>query len=202
MNNKNPNSNPECLNYLKLVNGSDTPYGKIIVFERDNFGGSMGAFSQAFDLFEDIYDYWLFLEDDVRIIYPRYFEMIINEFNYDKNLGFLALTKILQDGTPRINVSGGVGASKKDVLKRVKQKYGKLPYDTTRGYGNYGDFGNSEFLFTNCYYEMGIKLRIPNNNDVVMMADNWEDCLSIFGVWQKEKNFDLTNKKFLFHLGL
>ncbi len=199
INNKNPNANIECENYLKSINNIITQYGKIVVYERENRGGSMGAFNYAFNLFENEYDYWLFLEDDIKMIYPKYYEMIINEFKNDNNLGFLALTKINHDGTPDRYVSGGFGASKKEILIKIKQKYGKLPYDdVAHGYGN---FGRSEFMFTNCYIQVGYDVRIPNDPHVVTLADNWE-MHDPHVLWQKMKNFDLKNKSFLCHMGI
>lgn len=198
--NYNQYANAKCHEYIKLIDGELMPFGKIIVFERENIGGSMGAFSFAFDKFENNYDYWLFVEDDYKIIYPEYFKMIIEEFKYDDNLGFLALTRIISKETSNMHVSGGLGASKREILMEVKKKYGKLPYDTS-GVNNYGKFGNSEIMFTNCYYKMGYNIRIPKRTDLVTLSDNWRDNKP-HRVWQEEMRFDLKNKKFLFHVGI
>ncbi len=192
----------QCVDYLKSINGQPTPYGKIIVYDRENKGVSMGAYSYAFDKHENDYDYWLFVEDDVRIIFPRYYEMIINEFNDEnENLGFLALNLInnLEDKT-KTYVSGALGATKKEILKKVKERYGRLPYDKSNGDGTYGGIGYSEVMFTNCYIEMGYKIRIPIKSDVITLADNWQS-FSPHTKWQKIMKFKLENAKFFCHIG-
>jgi hypothetical protein len=192
--------NKECDDYLKSLNNSITPYGKIVVHERENVGASMGAYSYAFDIYGDEYDYWFFCEDDVKVIYPEYFKMIINEFEGDDKLGFLALNLINDEEDRTVTyVSGALGASKKEILKRVKEKYGKLPYDTIVG-NNYAGIGHSEVMFTNCYIGMGYEIRTPIKSDVITLADNWEQ-FSPHTKWQKLKNFKLDNAKFFCHIG-
>ena len=204
MNNESKTITQECIDYLELINGMETPYGKIIVHNRPNVGGSLGAYSEAFDMYQEDYDYWFFSEDDVRIIYPEYFKMIIEEFEANDKLGFLAFTKIVHEYDPkRTYVGGGFGASSTRVLSKVKKKYGKLQYDTDPNtIGNYGNFGHSELYFTNPILQMGFQIKNPSKADVVPLADNWQ----LFGpqrAWQtREKRFDLTDKKFLIHIGL
>lgn len=192
----------ECRLWLDQLNNTKYKYGKILVRDRINKGASMGAYSYAFDLFEDNYDYWLFIEDDLRIIYPNYYKMIINEFSdINENLGFLSLTLINNlDDRSKTYVSGGFGAAKREVLKNVKTFYGKLPYDEVGIYGTYADIGLSEVMFTNCYYKMGYKVRIPNCTDFITLADNWQNFPPNIK-WQGIMNFDL-NKKFFMHVGI
>ena len=187
--------------YLKELNGATTPYGKIIVYERENSGGSLAAYSYAFSKHADDFDYWFFIEDDIKMTYPRYYEMIINEFGHDDNLGFLALTLIHQEGQASAWVSGGFGAAPKEVLMKVKEKYGRLPYDDGVNLTNYARVGHSEYIFSNAFIGAGYNIRIPKNNEVLTLADNWE-AFPPHVDWQQMKQFDLKNKKYLYHLGL
>lgn len=187
--------------YLSSINELNTPYGKIIVRERENTGASMGAFSYAFNMFGDEYDYWLFIEDDIRIIFPEYYKMIINEFQNDSNLGFLALNYIINENTKNSYVCGGMGASKKEILMQIKEKFGKLPYDTGSGLSNYAGIGLSEHMFTNCYNDIGYKIRTPIMSDVNLLADNWEK-FSTHVAWQRIKKFNLKNNKHFCHVGI
>lgn len=201
INNHSDTMTKECRDYLDSINQTKTKYGDIIVIDRENFGGSLGAYSHAFDLFEDEYDYWFFIEDDLRMIYPKYYNMMIKEFESDDKLGFLSLTLINDEGNKNsMHVSGGFGCSKKEILKSVKEKYGKLPFDENPKRIGYGGFGQSERYFTNCYIQMGYSVRIPNNPDVLPLADNWKQ-FPPHNVWQKRKQFDL-NKNFLYHIGI
>ena len=192
----------ECSDYLNTLKNLSTPYGKIIVLERENKGASMGAYSYAFDKYENDYDYWLFVEDDIRIIFPQYYKMIINEFeNDDDNLGFLALNLINNEEDRTITyVSGALGASKKEILSEVKKKYSRLPYDTGPNPGNYAGIGQSEVMFTNCYIQMGYKIRVPIKSDVITLADNWQE-FDPHKKWQGIKKYDLENAKFFCHVG-
>lgn len=193
--------NNECDAYLKSINNTTTPYGKIIVHERQNLGASMGAYSYAFDLYGNEYDYWFFCEDDIKVIYPEYFKMIINEFDCNNKLGFLALNLINNEEDSSITyVSGALGASKKEILKHVKNMYGKLPYDTNFG-ANYAGIGNSEVIFTNCYLRLGYEIKEPIKSDVITLADNWEK-FSPHTKWQGIKNYILNNNtKYFCHVG-
>jgi len=192
----------ECVDYLDEINGAKTPYGKIIILERQNSGGSLGAYSHAFDLFESDYDYWLFTEDDLSIIYENYMNLVVEEFE-DEKLGFLAFTKInFRKDMSRIHVGGGFGASRTEVLSEVKKKYDRLPYDTSKSASkNYGNFGHSEQYFSNPVAELGYDIRIPQKSDVIPLADNWRLVESQVR-WQNEMNFDLKNKNYLYHIGL
>jgi hypothetical protein len=199
INNESQTITQECTDYLNEINNMVTPFGEIKVIHRENKGGSLGAYSHAFDIFIDDYDYWLFVEDDLKLIYPNYYQMIIDEFK-DEKLGFLALTLINNENNINTkHVSGGFGASKTTILKKIKEKYGKLPYDEGNNLTNYGGFGQSEMYFTNCYHTIGYDVRIPNNNEVITLADNWVD-FPPHVMWQQIKNFDLS-KNFLIHIG-
>ena len=170
MNNISDTMTQEATDYLNSINNTETSFGKIVVFNRKNIGGSMGAYSEVFDMFENEYDYWFFNEDDVRIIYPKYFKMIIDEFE-DPKLGFLAFTKIVHEDNPKLTyVGGGFGASSTKILSEVKKKHGKLEYDIHPSIGNYGNFGKSEIYFTNPILQMGYDIRVPNNPEIVPLA--------------------------------
>jgi GT2 family glycosyltransferase len=200
INNKSNTMTQECSDYLDSINNTNTPYGKIIVLERENFGGSLAAYSFAFDKFEDEYDYWFFIEDDLKMIYPNYYKMIVDEFDNNKKMGFLAFTIIHLENTQKAWVSGGFGASKKEVLKEVKNKFGKLPYDEHKNKG-YGNFGQSELIFSGGFTKLGYTLNLPKNSEIIPMGDNWEKFPPHVS-WQKKKKFNFGNKKFLYHIGL
>jgi len=201
VNNTSDTVTEECINYLNSINNTATPYGKIIVINRENKGGSLGAYSYAFDLFEEEYDYWFFVEDDIRMTYAGYYKIIIDEFNDNDRLGYLSFTIIHNENTPAAWVSGGLGASKKEVLKKVKERFGKLPYDESKDIKNYGGFGQSEIIFTNSVFKIGYEIKLPTKEDIIPMGDNWAG-FSPQIAWQKKKKFNFDNKKFLYHIGL
>jgi len=204
VNNNSTTITHECVDYLNEINGIKTPYGKIVVLERENKGGSLGAFSHAFDVYGENYDYWVFCEDDIRITYPRYYEMVVDELQ-DEKLGFLSFTNINHEGnSAKTYVSGGFGAARKDVLDKVKVKFGKLRYDEYKNgayASDYGGFGHSELYFTNPILHMGYELRTPRKADVIPLADNWYE-FPPQAQWYRTKNIEFGDKKFLAHIGL
>lgn len=193
----------ECLSFLNTINGQKTPYGSITVLERtDRVGASLGAYSFAYDHYENDYDYWFFCEDDIKVYHPGYFKLAIDELKADDNLGFLSWTNINYEENPkRRYVSGGFGFSSRDKLRKVKDAFGFLPYDKIESLKVYGKFGDSERLFTNCYVQLGYDIRIPNNKEMIPLADNWMNFWPQ-RVWQSNKRFDLSGKKFMYHIGL
>jgi len=207
VNNKSEAITKECVDYLSEINGMKTPYGKIIVHNRENVGGSVAAYSYAFDQYENDYDYWLFIEDDIRMIYDGYMKMIVDEFE-DEKLGFLAFTVIIageiqKEHPEKVAVGGGFGGCSRKILSEVKKKCGKLPWDEEIRKDNYSNIGHGERYFINSISQMGYEIRHPKNLEIIPLADNWDKY--IFHVrWQaiKDFKFNLNNKKFLYHIGL
>jgi len=200
VNNYSTTITPECVEYLERIHNMETPFGKIYVHNRNNIGGSLGAYSFAFDLYYDQYDYWLFIEDDIKITYPQYYKVFIDEFKDDDKLGLLSLTIIHNDKTEDAWVSGGFGVAHNNVLKEIKKEFGKLQYDERDNLPNYGQVGDSEFLFSQSFIKLDYELRNPKNEEIIPMADNWKHFPPQV-VWQENNNFSFDNKKFLYHLG-
>lgn len=200
INNISNTTTPECENFLMKIHNRTTPFGNIFVHHRYNIGGSLGAYSFAYDLYENQYDYWLFIEDDIKMIYPKYYKTFIDEFTNDDKLGMLSLTIIHNVNTEDAWVSGGFGMARNEVLNEIKTKFGKLQYDERKDLINYGQVGDSEYLFSQPFVKLGYELRNPKNEDILPLADNWEDFPPQVK-WQMKKNFTLNNKNFLYHLG-
>jgi len=186
--------------FLKKIHNRSTPFGKIFVHHRENVGGSLGAYSFAYDLYKNQYDYWLFIEDDVKMTYPRYYKILIDEFTGQPKLGMLSLTIIHNENTEDAWVSGGFGIAHDKILNEIKTKFGKLQYDESDDLSNYGQVGDSEYLFSQPFIKLGYKLKNPKNKDILPLADNWENFPPQVD-WQKKKNFSFDDKAFLYHLG-
>tara|TARA_B100000676_G_scaffold63045_1_gene62427 strand:+ start:12749 stop:13576 length:828 start_codon:yes stop_codon:yes gene_type:complete len=66
----------ESLKFISKFNNSKTKNGIIKVINRpweNGVGGSFKSFDYAFKKFKNEYDYWFFVEDDVKINIPNYF---------------------------------------------------------------------------------------------------------------------------------
>jgi len=153
--------------WLDSINGTKTHSGKIIVLNRENSGRSFGGYNEAFQTYKNDYDYWIFTEDDILIDGNKYFSKAIEEFNSNKEVGFLALQGISSDGLygmtgPEvIHAHGGVGITSTKVLNELTQKLGSLPFaDKTKSQEYYDIIQFGEIAFTNQISRLGYKLGV------------------------------------------
>ena len=72
------------------LEGEPLQKGNIRVIQRNNVGLSFGAYSDAFKLFRNEYEYFIFTEDDLSILENNYVKKSIELFESSKNAGFLA----------------------------------------------------------------------------------------------------------------
>lgn len=107
------------INYLNNLNGKETRNGKITVLHKKNEGISFGAFSYAFNLFKDHYDYWFFSEDDYLTVASNSMSIAISMMEADPCLGFVASVEKVGRGLGTYYARGGSGISSTDILKRT-----------------------------------------------------------------------------------
>jgi len=153
--------------WLNSINGTKTHSGKIIILNRDNFGRSFGGYNEAFQKYKNDYDYWIFTEDDILINGKEYFSKSILEFESDKEIGFLALQGINNEGLygksgPEVvHAHGGVGLSNTKVLNELTEKLGSLPFaDESKSQEYYDIIELGEIAFTNQISRLGYKLEV------------------------------------------
>lgn len=146
----NDNGNIDFNNYIQSLNDTKIHSGVIKTHLRANLGGSFGAFSEGFDLYENEYDYFLFNEDDIMIFEPSYMDNILDVFDKDNKVGFVSLSPLSY--TIPIHSGGAFGVAKKEALIGVKKAHGRLPYiaDTS-----YESFQRSEIDFTSTITALG-----------------------------------------------
>lgn len=153
--------------YIDSLNNQEIYNGKIRVFHRNNIGGSFGAFSHAFDLIANDYDYFLFNEDDIMILNPGYMSRAIEMLESDSTIGFVSFSPISYQEP--LHCGGGFGVTSKIILDQVKSAYNKLPYVESN---IYSDFERSEVEFTNCIRRLGYQL--VNVPEYSPLAKNYE----------------------------
>lgn len=161
----NDTGNEKAVKFLKSVDGIKLHSGVVKVINRDNFGRSFGGYNHAFETFKDVYDYWIFTEDDIIINGDKYFKKTIDKFNESENNGFIALQNISNQGLDGslgdewLHAHGGVGLSSNKVLKELYEKEGMLPHckkEDSQVYENI--IINGEIMFTNKIHQLGYKL--------------------------------------------
>lgn len=116
--------NGGCKGWFDKYNGLPTKNGKIIVANRDNVGGSFGAYSFAYENYD--YDFYLFTEDDIFIFGEEYLKKL-HELRSEKSVNFLALVGMSDDNRHPIHAHGAVGLVDRQTLESIAEN-GKLPY--------------------------------------------------------------------------
>lgn len=114
--------------YLEHVNNTKTLDGIIRTFTRGNIGGALGGWDYAFKLLKAEYDYWIFTEDDISIGWPAYFAELALRFKVMEKAGYMALIGIKSDHPLGKHAHGAVGFTSTEVLNKVIDTYGSLPY--------------------------------------------------------------------------
>ena len=162
----NDTGSEEGNNFIKKLNGQNLKNGKIITIQNTNKGWSYGAFSRGFKELNEIYDYFIFTEDDVIISRKNYAKISLDIFNRDTNCGFVSywgLTNHLDKSTGNqnlIHAHGASGFSSSKVLKKIYKKYGKLPHSELSDKKYYDKIiSEGEIQFTNVILKMGYTLK-------------------------------------------
>lgn len=149
-----------------------TKNGSIIVEERDNIGGSFGAYFEMFLKYKNDYDYWFFCEDDVLIFKQNYMKDFIDFIDSDEKLGFVCLAPISERNIEKIHSGGGIGLSTTEKFKIVYND-NKIVDILNNMVANpsYGRLQKDEELFTTNFIlnEMNIK----NHPNYSSLAENY-----------------------------
>jgi hypothetical protein len=83
---------PQVTTYLSSISGTKTKNGIVKVLHRPivNSDLSFGSYKYAFHKFENEYDYWFFIEDDILPLRKNYVKEMINVIEGDPQVGFVA----------------------------------------------------------------------------------------------------------------
>jgi len=160
-------SNPDAVRraeeFILSLHGMPTRRGQLQVLVRDNVGLSFGGYSAAFAQFQDDYDYWIFTEDDQVMARDGYLATAIDQLETDPTIGFVALVGVSRETCFPTHCHGGVGCTRRRVLRRVCESQrradcpeGRLPYFVGKGYDQQEHRG--EIPFTNVIANLGYRL--------------------------------------------
>jgi hypothetical protein len=138
---------------MREWDGRPTWNGTIRVLQRPNVGGSFGAYNHAFQQFKDTYDYWLFTEDDIVVGGEKYYKRLLEAFDAEPDMGFLALIERANHPLG-VHAHGGVGLSRKDVLEQLPE----LPHYKGEGWDKEKIIYEGEVPFTNEITKLGYSI--------------------------------------------
>jgi len=146
-------------NILNKHKNKQTKNGKIKIYNRENLGGSFGAYLDSYIKFENEYDYWFFCEDDVYIYKTNYIKNFIDYLNSNSDfISFVSLAPISTN--PIIHSGGGCGLTStlnmkehfsKEIINNIFQYYKESKQKVDINKNLYLDLNNFEVIFTNTF---------------------------------------------------
>jgi hypothetical protein len=103
---------------------------EVELVERENIGMSYGAWSDAYEKHQGEYDYYIFNEDDYFFVEDRFDRYLVDKFNSFQNIGYLCgVVMNPSPANPKVTHAGNsIGISSSEVLKKVYDKFGRLPH--------------------------------------------------------------------------
>lgn len=156
----------------------ETRWGQIGVITRSNVGWSFGAYNEAYQIFKNDYNYWLFTEDDIFVGSENYFARLIEKWSEDKFHGFISLIRIINHsfGT---HCAGGVGFTSSKILEKLNKRRGFLPHHNAPD--------NMELDFIHRKSQIIQQGEVPFTNEILKMG---YDLISFSDQkdWNLEKN--------------
>jgi hypothetical protein len=136
----------------------------VTIIPRQNIGMSYGAWSYAFGIFRNDYDYFIFNEDDYFINQHNFDSYFINKFESKINIGYLCLlvANPIWGGDYKTHAANSVGISSNKVLNEIWCKYGCLPHynsgpNVVDDYYRNNEI-NGQIAQTNTIHRMGYNL--------------------------------------------
>lgn len=145
-------------NFLNSLHNTTTKNGKLLIEHRKNFGRAFGGYNYAFEKYKNIYDNWIFTEDDVLINSKIYYKKLLEEYNTFDRIGCLAIIGYNfenfrgQVGSEFMHAHGSVGLYKKNILEKIYAiNNGSLPHvkeHESQNYANQIEFGEIKFSNT------------------------------------------------------
>ena len=189
--------------FLNFFHGQATRDGKILVIQRENRGGSFGAYYDTVDRFKDDYDYWFFCEDDLLIFEPQYLKHFVDAYKSDTHIGFIAAHVIIDlvwKNRPAKLAGGGVGLCSTKKLLEVhndnieRAHTGDFPLNIS-----YPDMEGFEVEFTETFINKGYEVK--NHPEFSPLPINYKK-MPYGSSPNTFVNHQLSlNKKFIYQMG-
>jgi|10_taG_2_1085330.scaffolds.fasta_scaffold05165_6 hypothetical protein len=153
-------ANDKVIEFLNSINNTQTKNGRIITLNRPHNNGEGFGFKSrdyAFKKYQDNYEYWFFVEDDVNFFYDGYYKKCIDILEKDKNVAYVCTCHNEVEKRPARHCHGSVGCTHIRFLRELIKLNGCIPYpnnDTYKGAEMQGEVEG-----TNIYVRMGYSLQ-------------------------------------------
>ena len=128
----------EIFESAKRVVPSRIQSAEVEIVERENLGMSYGAWSFAYQKYQESYDYYIFNEDDYYFNVDNFDEYLVKKFQSLNNVGYLAGIAMnpiygrTREGMRKVHAGNSVGISSSKVLGELFSKFGMLPHNSDR----------------------------------------------------------------------
>jgi len=156
--------------FIEEINNKEIAGGKVFSITRDNVGLAFGAYNFAFEKFRNMYDFFLFIEDDQITAKKDYLKIGINKWNETPNCGFVAYIGINRvfKGWSEISelelnkknafaAYGGCGLTSTKILNEIVKKYGRIPHNN-KDIDHIKSIAFGEIAFSKVFIDLGYKL--------------------------------------------
>ena len=156
---------------------------KVNIMLRENIGFSYGGWSDLFNQYKDQYDYFIFNEDDYFFIEDNWDEYLIKKYNTHSDCGYLC--PMVREPNhwngyrKHLGHSSGIASNKN--LKKVANKFGKLPYGENKDYVG-GEITQLHFGFS--FIEVGLNLYDFRDDYSLTFAWTEPGETQIWNLWQ------------------
>lgn len=150
---------------------------------RENYGMSYAAFSEIFEKKMNLYDYFIFNEDDYIFVEDNWDKYLVKKFESLKNCGYLCmLVKNSNSESEHAGMSTGISSNK--ILSQIYEKYGELPHSKSNNYlevENHGQIKQSSIFkeFGYKIYDIREDYKLlffhPQNNSEFNVYFPWND---------------------------
>ena len=193
--------NPETNEKLNKYNDVITKNGKIIVEQRENLGGSFGAYFDMFEKYSKDYDYWFFSEDD-HIIYKKgYMRDFVDYLDSDEKLGYIGLAPVTtHDNTFPKHCGGSIGLTSTENFLKVYGEDSKCNFRKNMGLNStYTNLQTYEYTFSSNFLIYG-KMEISNHPKYSELPAN---CMNenLFRNYRKFFSQENLKKEFIYIVG-
>ena len=139
--------------------------GKFHVIYEARDGGNYQMFNKAYQLIKHNYDYFIFTCDDIMVFGDQYYKKLIDRWNEESGIGYLAVQGGGETHEPQNHVQGSIGMTTKKILEEVCGiNNGELPHPKSEPWTQEANIREGEIPFTHRILELGYRFVNYNNS--------------------------------------
>jgi hypothetical protein len=185
---------------VNRFNNNKTKNGKVIVEQRENIGGSFGAYFDMFKKYSTEYDYFFFCEDDHIIFKEGYMKDFVDFIDSDEKVGYVALAPVTLPGLNGLQVhsGGGIGLTSTKNFNMIYGEQSEYNFRNEMKHNQpYHFLQNYESRF-NANFILHGGFEIKNHPKYSCIPNNYKNFESNYINYLNEENLE---KEFIYNVG-